>query len=100
MGNPYRVIEVGTTPLFTWTGSADPSSIGVAVLTASKTIVGSVAAVQSGTGNWYAFITIPDSFGAYPCYLLSEWTATTSTHASSATPFVKRLGFRVTKTTV
>ncbi len=98
MAKLYSQIEVSTTPQFTWVGSTAPSSLSLQVKTASSTIVGSVAAVSSGGGNWYAFMTIPDSFGNYPCYLLAEWTATASTHAGSASQFVNRMVFEVIKT--
>jgi hypothetical protein len=110
MAAAFKKVEAGTTPQFTWTASDAPNSLGMAILTASGTVVASVAAVQSGGGMWYAFATVPDSFGVaiasgaladytgYPCYLLSQWTATASTHAGNNTPFVHRLVFEVHRT--
>ncbi len=98
MASRFKQVEVTDTPQFTWVGSTAPSSLSLTVRTASDTVVGSVAAVQSAGGNWYAFVTIPDSFGNYPAYLMAEWTATASTHAGSATSFVSRMVFEVIKT--
>lgn len=98
---PYATVEAGTTPQFTWVGSTDPSSLTVALKTKSETLVASGAAVSSGAGSgkWYFFGTVPDSFGKYPTNLLVEWTATASTHAGNSTQFVYRLNIEVTKTT-
>lgn len=98
MTYPFRQVEVGGTYQFTWTASTNPSSLWLAIKTASETLVTSRAAVTSGTGAWYAFATIPDSFGKYPCYLMQVWTAIASTHAGSASPFVAQQVFEVTKT--
>jgi len=98
MAKPYRSFEVGTTPQFTWTGSTAPSSLSYAIKTATGTLVASGPAVQSGGGAWYTFVTIPDSFGNYPADLMIEWTATASTHASSASAFINRMVFTVKKT--
>ena len=98
MAKPYRAFEVGTTVQFTWVGSTAPSSLNLAILSASETLVNCGAAVQSGGGSWYRFVTIPDSFGSYPCDLLALWTATTSTHAGSASQFLNRMVFKVRKT--
>lgn len=106
----FKKVEVGTSPQFTWTASDAPNSLGMAIFTASGTLVASAAAVQSGGGMWYAFATIPNSFGVavasgalpdyagYPCFLMVEWTATASTHAGNNTPFIHRLVFEVHRT--
>jgi hypothetical protein len=98
MAYPFRQVEVGGTYQFTWTASTNPSSLSMVIKTASDTIVASVAAISSGTGAWYAFATIPDSFGKYPSYLLQQWTATASTPAGSASPFITKQVFEVIKT--
>lgn len=98
MSYPLRQVEVGGTYQFTWTASSDPSSLSMAIKTASATVVASVVAATSGTGAWYAFATVPDSFGKYPCYLMQEWTATASTQAGSASQFLSRQIFEVIKT--
>ena len=98
MPSRYRQIEVTDTLQFTWIGSSSPASLSLTIRTASYTVVGSVAAVQSAGGNWYAFVTVPDSFGDYPAYLMAEWTATASTHAGNSTRFVSRMVFEVLKT--
>ena len=36
----------------------------------------------------------------YPCYLKAVWTATMSTHAGNASPFVNPMLFEVDKTKV
>ena len=95
---PYRTVEAGNTVKFTWTGSTAPSSMSLQLKTASETVVASVAGVQSAGGCWFAFATIPDSMVGYPADLMAEWTATASTHIGSATPFVYRMPFRVTRT--
>ena len=97
---PYRTVEAGNTVKFTWTGSTAPSSLSLQLKTASETVVASVAGVQSFDGNWFAFVTVPNSIGgSYPVDLLAEWTAIASTHLGSATAFVSRMPFKVTKTT-
>jgi hypothetical protein len=98
MPKPYRIFEVGTTPQFTWVGSTAPTALGLQIKTASESVVASLAAVQSAGGNWYAFVTIPNSFGRYPADLIAEWTATASTHVSSLTPFLYRMPFTVKRT--
>jgi len=98
VAKPFSIIEAGSTVQFTWSAASDPSSLTLAVKTASGTTVASVAAVQSGTGAWYAHATITDSFGTYPFYLTHEWTATRSTQAGSASPFLTRVVFEVVKT--
>jgi len=100
MARQFPKFEISTTVQFTWVASAAPNSLYLAILTASETLVNSVAGVQSGGGNWYAFVTIPDSFGKYPCYLKAVWTATMSTHAGNASPFVNPMLFEVDKTKV
>jgi hypothetical protein len=98
MAAPYIRVEVGDTKQFTWSAATDPLSLSLAIKTASETLVASLAAVTSGTGNWYVYVTIPDSFGKYPCHLMQEWTAIQSTHANSRSPFITRQVFEVTKT--
>lgn len=98
MPKPYREFEVGTTAQFTWVGSTAPASLSLAIKTASFTTVSSGPAVQSAGGSWYRFVFLPDSFGKYPATLSAEWTATTSTHASSLSPFINRMLFRVKNT--
>lgn len=98
MAKPFRLFEVGTTPQFTWTGSTAPSSLSYAIKTATGTLVASGPAVQSGGGGWYAFTTIPDSFGTYPVDLMIEWTATASVHTSNSAQFINRMVFSVKKT--
>ena len=98
MPSRYRQIEVTDTLQFTWIGSSAPASLSLTIRTASDTVVGSVAAVQSAGGYWYAFVTVPDSFGDYPAYLMAEWTATASTHAGNSTRFISRMVFEVLKT--
>ena len=95
----FKQVEVGSTIQLTWVGSTAPSSLSVQVKTASETVVASVAAVQSGGGSWYAFVTISDSYGRYPVDLAAIWTATASTHASNTSPFITTGLFQVTKTT-
>ena len=97
MAKPYKSFEVGTTVQFTWVGSTAPSSLTLAIKTAS-TAINSGAAVQSAGGNWYRFVTLPDSFTVYPVGLVAEWTATASTHTHSLAPFISRLPFKLTKT--
>ena len=98
MAKPFRSFEVGTTPQFTWTGSAAPTGLGYAIKTATGTLVVSGSAVQSGGGGWFAFVTIPASFGTYPVDLMIEWTAVASTHASNSAQFINRMVFSVRKT--
>lgn len=98
MPKPYREFEVGTTVQFTWVGSTAPQSLTLGIKTSSETVVTSVTMTQSTGGNWYRFVTIPDSFGKYPAILMAEFTATASTQAGSASQFISRLLFRVVKT--
>ncbi len=99
MSRPYRSFEAGTTAKFTWTGSVAPNSLSLLLRTASETVVGSVAGVQSAGGYWFAFAAIPNSFGGkFPVDLLAEWTATASTHIGSLTQFLYRMPFKVTRT--
>ena len=98
MANPYIQVEVGGTYQFTWSASTAPASLTLQIKTASATAVASYVAVSSGGGAFYVFVTIPDSFGKYPCFLMQEWTATVSTQAGSASPFVTRTIFQVIKT--
>lgn len=98
MAKNFRRVEVGTTVQFTWVGSTAPSSLTLAIKTATETLVSSGPAVQSGGGSWYRFVTIPDSFGRYPCDLTAEWTATASTHVGTSSPFVTRQLIKVVKT--
>ena len=98
MANPYPQVEIGGTYQFTWTASTAPSSLSCSIKTASATLVASLAAVSSGGGAYFVFVTIADSFGKYPCYLMQEWTATVSTQAGSASPFLARAIFEVVKT--
>lgn len=98
MASRFKQVEVTDTLQFTWVGSTAPSSLSLTIRTASDTVVGSIAAVQSGGGSWYAFVTINDSYGNYPAYLMAEWTATASTHAGNSTRFVSRMVFEVIKT--
>ena len=96
MANPFRKVELFSTQQFTWVGSIAPSSLTLAIKTASETYVTSaIAAVQSAGGNWYAFVTITTTFKYYPVTLVAEWTATASTHAGSASPFISRLVFEL-----
>lgn len=99
MPRPYRQFESGTTAQFTWTASTAPSSLSLAILTASGTVVDSGPAVQSGGGNWYRFVTFSGGlFPSYPRVLSYEWTATASTHTNSQAQFVNRDLFRLVKT--
>ena len=98
MPRRLKEFEAGTTVQCTWGGSDAPSSLYLRVITASETLVRSVSAIQSGGGNWYAFVTVPDSFTKYPCNLMAEWTATLSTHAGNASQFVNRMEFVLIKT--
>jgi hypothetical protein len=99
MPAPHRVVEAGTTIQLTWVGSTAPSSLSLAITDPGGTLVCSAAAVQSGGGYWYCFATIPDSYSQYPVTLLATWTATASTQAGSASPFINRMLFDVKKTT-
>lgn len=99
MSRQYRQVELFTTTQFTWVGSTAPSSLTLAIKTASETFVNStVAAVQSAGGNWYGFATITTTFQYYPVTLIAEWTATLSTMAGSASQFVSRLVFELVRT--
>ena len=95
MAYPFTKVEAGTTSKFTWSADTSPASLFLAIKTASATLVASIAAVSSGVGAWYAYVTVPDSFGKYPAYLLQEWTATISTQAGSASPFITRAVFEI-----
>ena len=95
----FPQVEVGSTIQLTWVASSAPATLGLQVKTASETVVASLSAVQSGGGSWYAFVTIPDSFGRYPADLAGIWTATASTHAGNSSPFITTQLFQVTKTT-
>lgn len=99
MARQYREVELFTTAQFTWSGSTAPSSLTLAIKTASETFVNSaVAMVQSAGGNWYAFATITTTFQYYPVTLIAEYTATASTMAGSASPFISRLVFQLVRT--
>src|SRR3989304_2528237 len=97
MPRPYRQFEAGSTAQFTWTASTAPSSLSLAILTASATLVDSGPAVQSGGGNWYRFVTLPNSFGP-SAVLMYQWTATASTHTNSQAQFITRGPFRLVRT--
>ena len=93
MAKPLRTVPLFSTVQFTWVGSTAPSSLGLQIKTASETTISSVAAVQSTGGHWYAFVTLTTTFGYYPVSLVAEWTATASTMAGSASPFLSRMVF-------
>lgn len=93
MAKPIRTAQLFSTTQFTWVGSTTPSSLSCLIRTASETVIASVAAVQSGGGNWYAYVTMTTTFPYYPVYLVAEWTATASTMAGTASPFINRMVF-------
>ena len=98
MGKPFSQLEWGSTYQFTWIGSTAPSSLSLVIRTASETVTNSVAAIQSGGGNWYAFVTMTTTFPYYPVMMKAEWTATLSTQAGNASPFVSAMLFEVIRT--
>lgn len=98
MSKLYSQLEWGSTYQFTWVGSTAPSSLSLVIRTASETAVNSVAAIQSGGGNWYAFVTMTTTFPYYPVMLKAEWTATLSTQAGSASPFLSTQLFELIRT--
>lgn len=98
MAKPFPQLELYSTYQFTWVGSTAPSSLTLLVKTASETVTNSVAAIQSTGGNWYAFITMTNTFPYYPVTLKAEWTATLSTQAGSASPFISTMLFELIRT--
>ena len=98
MAKPFPQLELGSTYQFTWVGSTAPSSLSLLVKTASETITNSIAAIQSGGGHWYAFVTMTTTFPYYPVQLKAEWTATLSTQAGSASPFLSTQIFELIRT--
>lgn len=99
MAKPFSQLELFSTYQFTWVGSSAPSSLTISIKTASETMINSsLAMIQSGGGNWYAFITLTTTFQHYPVSLLSEITATISTQAGSASPFLSRTPFELIRT--
>lgn len=98
MGKLFPEVEWSSTYQFTWVGSTAPSSLSLLIRTASETVTNSVAAIQSAGGNWYAFVTMTTTFPYYPVTLKAEWTATLSTQAGSASPFVSVMLFELVRT--
>lgn len=98
MGKLFPQLEWGSTYQFTWVGSTTPSSLSLLIRTASETVTNSVAAIQSAGGNWYAFVTMTTTFLYYPVMMKAEWTATLSTQAGSASPFISTMLFEVIRT--
>jgi hypothetical protein len=94
VAKPLRSVQLYSTVQFTWVSSIVPSSLTCAIKTSSETYINSaVAAVQSAGGAYYAFITMTTTFPYYPVSLVAEWTATASTMAGTASPFIDRLVF-------
>lgn len=98
MAKPFSQLELYSTYQFTWVGSTAPSSLSLLIRTASETVANSVAAIQSGGGNWYAFVTMTTTYPYYPVILKAEWTATLSTQAGSASPFISTMLFELIRT--
>lgn len=98
MPKPLTRVEAGTTVQFTWVASSNPSSLYLSVRDQAGLFTNTVAGVSSGTGNWYAFMTITDVFTLYPQVMMATWTAVSSTHASSVSPFISKMLFQVIKT--
>lgn len=66
-------VERGDTRIFTWNASSDPDVITFQVFS-GDTVVVSHAAVQSGTGAWYAIVPFPS--GSYSAgYYNARWDA-------------------------
>ena len=81
----YRIIA-GNTVRFTWVSSgANPSSIGVNIMTGSETAVSSNTFTSSGGGLYYADVTIPST----PGYYVAEAWSTISTK-----PYKNRVMFK------
>jgi len=62
----------GTTIKLTWVSSgAAPAAITSGLITGSETALASVAAIDSGNGHFYAYMTTPSSGGWY----VNKWIA-------------------------
>lgn len=81
-------ILAGTTRELTWVNSGQsPSPISVSILDGTDAIVSSVSMSSSGSGHYYANVTMPASEGFY----IAEFNA-----AIASKPYKKRIPFRTT----